>query len=68
MSRGRQIAQWYRRGRILVVHPPRWPKETELSFTEQGLMVDWAHNNGYVLRDITPPKGGRYELPHTANA
>ena len=63
MSKGRKIAQWLKRGKLWVVHPPRWPRDTELSFTEQGLMVDWARNNGYVLRDITP-KGGRYGTPY----
>ena len=63
MSKGRRIAQWYKRGKLWIVNPPRWPKDTELSFTERGLMVAWAHNNGYVLRDITPPKGVRYGTP-----
>ena len=60
MSRGRVIAQWFRRGRLWVVQPPGWPKNVELSFTDQGSMVRWAHGNGIVLRDITPTNGGRY--------
>ena len=58
MSKGRQIAQWHKVGRLWVVYPPGWPKDTELSFTEQGLMIEWAHNNNDILRDVTPR---RYE-------
>lgn len=59
MSKGRQVARWFRRGRLWVVHPPGWPKETELSFTRQDMMVDWAHGIGYVLKDMNPPKEAR---------
>ena len=57
MSKGRSVAQWHKRGRIWVVYPPNWPKNTELSFTDQALMTDWAHNNGIILRDVTPREG-----------
>ena len=56
MSKGRQIAQWFKAGRLWIVYPPGWPKQCELSFTEQSAMVDWAHDNGIVLRDMTPPR------------
>ena len=56
----RKVASWCKVGRLHVVQPPGWPKRTELSFTNQSDMIQWAHDNGYVLREVQPPNGGRY--------
>ena len=53
MATKRKVAGWFKRDRLWVVYPPNWPKNCELSFTEQDDMVAWAHNNGIILRDIT---------------
>ena len=48
----RTTATWYKRGRVWVVRPPGWPKNAELSFTGQKAMIQWAHDNGIVLKDV----------------
>lgn len=47
----RKIAIWFRRGRDLVVKVPGWDNRVDLVFTRRNDMIEWAHSNGYVLRD-----------------
>lgn len=54
----RKVATWYMVGRIFYVRPPDWPRQCELSFTDQGLMVNWAHDNSYVLKDTNVRRRG----------
>ena len=51
MSTGVKFAVWRKEGRVYVVHPPGWPKNTELSFTEQEDMLEWAKGAGVMLKD-----------------
>ena len=51
-----RFATWKKVGRLFVVRPPGWPKDCELSFTDQKDMIEWAHNNGYVLKLIQQQK------------
>ena len=68
MGTKRKVAVWHRDGRLFVCRPPDWPRGTEYSCTNQNDMIQWAQSHHYVLKDGNAPKGGRYELPHTANA
>lgn len=44
-------AVWRKVGRLWVVHPPGWPKNTELSFTDRDDMVEWARGAHVMLKD-----------------
>lgn len=44
-------AVWRKVGRLWVVHPPGWPKNTELSFTDRDDMVEWARGAKVMLKD-----------------
>lgn len=46
-----RFAVWRKVGRLYVVRPPGWPKNTELSFTEQGDMIEWAKGAHVMLKD-----------------
>jgi hypothetical protein len=46
-----KFAEWRRVGRLFVVQPPNWPKNCELSFTDQGDMMRWASAEHVMLRD-----------------
>lgn len=51
MGSKRKIAIWFRRGRDLVVKVPGWDNRVDLIFSTRAEMVNWAHNNGYILKD-----------------
>lgn len=46
-----KFAVWRKVGRIWVVRPPDWPKNVELSFTEQADMIEWALGAHVMLKD-----------------
>lgn len=46
-----RFAVWYKRGRIFIVRPPGWPKNVDLSFTDQGDMMEWAKAEHVMLKD-----------------
>lgn len=50
MGTKRKTCPWHKRGKLWVVHPG-WNNRVELTFTEQALMVAWAHGNKVVLKD-----------------
>ena len=56
MGNKRKVAVWRREGRLLIAKPPDWPKSAEYSCTEQEILIEWAHNHGYVLKDGNPPR------------
>lgn len=47
----RKVAVWRKVGKVFYAKPPDWPKSTEYSCTEQEILIEWAHNHGYVLKD-----------------
>ena len=53
MGTKRRIAAWRKVGKLFVVSPPGWPKNTRLSFTDQETMIAWARGEGLILRDET---------------
>jgi hypothetical protein len=46
-----KFAVWFRDGRLFRVRPPGWPKNVELSFTDQGDMIEWAKAEHVMLKD-----------------
>ena len=48
----RKTAAWFKRNRCWIVRPPDWPKNVELSFTTQELMLRWARTHGLMLKQI----------------
>jgi hypothetical protein len=46
-----KFAVWFRDGKLFRVRPPRWPKNTELSFTDQTAMIEWALGARLMLKD-----------------
>ena len=55
-----RFAVWHRDGRVYVVRPPDWPRDCELSFTDQSDMQEWAKAAHVMLKDGNPPKRERY--------
>ena len=51
-----RFALWRKEGRLFIVRPPNWPKNTELSFTEKVDMIEWAQAAHVMLKDGNPPK------------
>ena len=51
MGKGVKYAVWRKVGRVWVVRPPGWPKNVELSFTDQHDMLEWAANARVILKD-----------------
>lgn len=51
-----RFAVWHRDGRVYVVRPPDWPRDCELSFTDQSDMQEWAKAAHVMLKDGNPPK------------
>lgn len=51
-----RFAPWRKIGKLYVVRPPGWPKNTELSFTDKSDMIAWAQNARVMLRET----GRRY--------
>lgn len=49
-----RFAVWYKRDKVWVVRPPGYPKNFELSFTNQSAMIDWAQGERVMLRDGNP--------------
>ena len=47
-----KFAEWRKVGRLFVVRPPGWPKNTELSFTEKKDMIAWSHTANVILKDM----------------
>ena len=56
MGNKRKVAVRRRVGRLLVCRLPDWPKTAEYSTTEQEILIEWAHNHNYVLKDGNKPK------------
>ena len=52
-----KYAIWRKVGKVFYAKPPDWPKSAEYSCTEQEILIEWAHNHGYVLKD---GNGGKY--------
>ena len=46
-----RFAVWRKVGRLFVVRPPGWPRNVELSFTDQADMVRWAIAARIMLKD-----------------
>lgn len=46
-----KFAVWHREGRLFVVRPPDWPRNVELSFTDQAAMIEWALGARLMLKD-----------------
>ena len=55
-----KFATWFRDGKLYRVQPPDWPRQCELSFTDQSDMQEWAKAAHVMLRDGNPPKRERY--------
>ncbi len=53
-----KYAIWRKVGKVFYAKPPDWPKSAEYSCTEQEILIEWAHNHGYVLKDGNV--GGKY--------
>lgn len=51
-----RFAVWHKEGRLFIVRPPDWPKNCELSFTEQSDMIEWAIGAHLILKDGNKPK------------
>lgn len=51
-----RFAVWRKEGRLFICRPPDWPKSAEYSTTEQEILIEWAHNHNYVLKDGNKPK------------
>jgi hypothetical protein len=51
-----RFAVWHRDGRVYVVRPPDWPRDCELSFTDQSDMQEWAKAAHVMLKDGNPPR------------
>lgn len=56
MGNKRKVAIWRKVGKVFYAKPPDWPKSAEYSTTEQEILIEWAHNHGYVLKDGNPPR------------
>lgn len=52
-----RFALWRRVGRLFVVRPPGWPKNTELSFTDKADMIRWSHSANVMLKDDNERRG-----------
>lgn len=51
MGTKRKIAEWHMKGKLFVVRPPDWPKNTEVTFTKQGQMIAYAQAAGLILKE-----------------
>lgn len=51
-----KFAKWIRDGKLYRVKPPNWPRQCELSFTNQEDMQEWAKSAHVMLKDGNPPK------------
>jgi hypothetical protein len=60
MATKTKFATWHKEGRLFIVRPPNWPKNCELSFTEQEAMVEWAAAAHVMLRDGNKRQIGGY--------
>ncbi len=60
MATKTKFATWHKEGRLFIVRPPNWPKNCELSFTEQEAMVEWAAGAHVMLRDGNKRQMGGY--------
>ena len=50
MGTKRKIAVWRKDGRLFICRPPDWPHTVEYACTKQSEMIQWAQDNGYVLK------------------
>lgn len=55
-----KFAIWRKVGRIYVVRPPGYPRNVELSFTEQEDMIEWAIGEHVMLKDGNVMGGRKY--------
>jgi len=55
-----RFAVWRRDGRLFRVKPPGWPKDTELSFTDQEDMIEWPKGAKVMLKDGNAPRREQY--------
>lgn len=46
-----KFATWQKVGKLFRVKPPDWPRNCELSFTDQGDMMEWAKAEHVMLKD-----------------
>lgn len=51
MGTKRKIATWRKSGKVFYAKPPDWPREVEYSCTSRDMLIEWAQNHGYMLRD-----------------
>lgn len=56
-----RFATWHRDGKLYRVKPPDWPRNCELSFTEQEDMQEWAKAARVMLKDGNTRRGGSNE-------
>lgn len=61
-----RFAVWHKMGRLFIVRPPGWPKNVDLSFTDQSDMIRWAQAAHVMLKDGNPPKRERYHARYAA--
>ena len=47
----RKVAVWRKVGRVFYVRPPGYPRNVELSFTDQAAMIEWALGARLMLKD-----------------
>lgn len=56
-----KFAIWRREGRLYRVKPTDWPRDCELSFTDQNAMQEWARAAHVMLKDGNPSREGKHE-------
>jgi hypothetical protein len=51
-----KFAKWFKDGKLYRVQPPDWPRQCELSFTDQADMQEWAKAAHVMLKDGNVPR------------
>ncbi len=52
-----KFAKWFKDGKLYRVQPPDWPRQCELSFTDQEDMVEWSRGAKVMLKDGNVRRG-----------
>lgn len=52
-----KFAKWFKDGKLYRVQPPDWPRQCELSFTDQEDMIEWSKGARVMLKDGNVRRG-----------
>ena len=52
-----KFAKWFKDGKLYRVQPPDWPRQCELSFTDQDDMIEWSKGAKVMLKDGNVRRG-----------